>query len=398
MRLKMKKIKENKGITLIALVITILVLLILAGVSIQILSGSNGIVSKARKSSSANMYIAILERLNLELNNLLIPTASNDYNYTGKVTLREYVDALKGQDEDGVTLMEDDESNVDAIFIEQGYVTFTIGGYVYEIEVNKIENIDESIEDEFSKYYVIGSEYVAKQSEAGPRIDVELTSTSNQITASVKYSNIDEKGTFNYYYKEQGDNEYKLARTQTGVTENPTTYTFEGLQQDKIYDIKIVATNSNKISTTKILSKRTGKVIVAEGNIEFGEVSWNATEHTASVTINKGAGITGSIQYQIGGTSGEWQNGSEVTGIQNGQTVYARLWDGTKYAALSPYKCCKVYNNNSSHWNTWNVDVCTVLSSSTYSKGTNLCGTVTSTNENEYPANGYQSGYWYVKQ
>ena len=39
----MKRIlKENKGITLIALVITIIVLLILAGVTIATLTGENG--------------------------------------------------------------------------------------------------------------------------------------------------------------------------------------------------------------------------------------------------------------------------------------------------------------------------------------------------------------------
>ena len=44
----MKKTKKkNKGITLIALVITIIVLLILAGVTIASLSGDNGIVTRA---------------------------------------------------------------------------------------------------------------------------------------------------------------------------------------------------------------------------------------------------------------------------------------------------------------------------------------------------------------
>lgn len=40
-------IKKDKGITLIALVITIIVLLILAGVSISMLTGENGIINKA---------------------------------------------------------------------------------------------------------------------------------------------------------------------------------------------------------------------------------------------------------------------------------------------------------------------------------------------------------------
>ena len=42
--------KERKGITLIALVITIIVLLILAGVSIITLTGNNGILTKAENA------------------------------------------------------------------------------------------------------------------------------------------------------------------------------------------------------------------------------------------------------------------------------------------------------------------------------------------------------------
>ena len=44
----MRKTKENKGITLIALVITIIVLLILAGVSIATLTGNNGILTNPK--------------------------------------------------------------------------------------------------------------------------------------------------------------------------------------------------------------------------------------------------------------------------------------------------------------------------------------------------------------
>ena len=43
--------KNNKGITLIALVVTIIVLLILAGVSIAMLSGQNGILNRASEAS-----------------------------------------------------------------------------------------------------------------------------------------------------------------------------------------------------------------------------------------------------------------------------------------------------------------------------------------------------------
>lgn len=41
--------KKERGITLVALVVTIVVLLILAGVSISMVLGNNGIVTKAKK-------------------------------------------------------------------------------------------------------------------------------------------------------------------------------------------------------------------------------------------------------------------------------------------------------------------------------------------------------------
>ena len=41
--------KNNNGITIVALVVTIVVLLILAGVSINLVLGNNGIVKKAQE-------------------------------------------------------------------------------------------------------------------------------------------------------------------------------------------------------------------------------------------------------------------------------------------------------------------------------------------------------------
>ena len=51
-----KKNFHNKGITLIALVITIVVLLILASVSIAMLTGDNGILTKANEAKQQTEY------------------------------------------------------------------------------------------------------------------------------------------------------------------------------------------------------------------------------------------------------------------------------------------------------------------------------------------------------
>ena len=59
--------KNNKGITLIALVITIIVLLILAGVSIAMLTGQNGILTRASDSQVATNDAEVIEKVNMEL-------------------------------------------------------------------------------------------------------------------------------------------------------------------------------------------------------------------------------------------------------------------------------------------------------------------------------------------
>ena len=57
--------KKQKGITLIALVITIIVLLILAGVSIAMLTGQNGILTQAQNAKNKTDEAAKNEQLDL---------------------------------------------------------------------------------------------------------------------------------------------------------------------------------------------------------------------------------------------------------------------------------------------------------------------------------------------
>ena len=60
--------RNQKGITLIALVITIIVLLILAGVSIAMLTGQNGILNQATNAKDETAEAEVVERINMELN------------------------------------------------------------------------------------------------------------------------------------------------------------------------------------------------------------------------------------------------------------------------------------------------------------------------------------------
>lgn len=71
--------KNQKGITLIALVITIIVLLILAGVAIAMLSGENGILTKAKTSSIASSITNAKESVGLLINENVTKFYNNKY-------------------------------------------------------------------------------------------------------------------------------------------------------------------------------------------------------------------------------------------------------------------------------------------------------------------------------
>ena len=67
----MKRVQKKKGITLIALVITIVIMLLLAGVAIQMSLGENGIIAKStqakKEQAKAELYeVAKMEYLNLK--------------------------------------------------------------------------------------------------------------------------------------------------------------------------------------------------------------------------------------------------------------------------------------------------------------------------------------------
>ena len=84
----MYKRNGNRGITLIALVITIILLLILAGVSIAMISGENSILSNATKARRNKAIGDVKEQVLLAIN-----TAFTEYN--AKLATRELEEGKK---------------------------------------------------------------------------------------------------------------------------------------------------------------------------------------------------------------------------------------------------------------------------------------------------------------
>ena len=95
-------LKENKGITLVALVITIIVLLILAGVSISLVVGDNGVLTQSKKSSDSTKLGQMQEALQIAISDIQTAFVGN-YAVNASVTFDSMVNtttlynALKNQ-------------------------------------------------------------------------------------------------------------------------------------------------------------------------------------------------------------------------------------------------------------------------------------------------------------
>lgn len=103
--------KNQKGITLIALVITIIVLLILAGVSIAMLTGDNGILTKSTQASNDTEIAEVLERVNMELNAQLTNARAGD-KFDAVSTIQGNIGTLPTEYSAEVKILDAESSNV----------------------------------------------------------------------------------------------------------------------------------------------------------------------------------------------------------------------------------------------------------------------------------------------
>ena len=88
-----KKLKNTKGITLIALVVTIIILLILAGISIAMLTGNNGVLTQGQRAKEETRIASVEETVKLYKQGKYIDSATK----TTTENANEMLEDLKKQ-------------------------------------------------------------------------------------------------------------------------------------------------------------------------------------------------------------------------------------------------------------------------------------------------------------
>ena len=126
-----ERLKTHKGITLIALVITIIVLLILAGVAIATLTGDNGIIAKAQQAKMQNDKANEKEQIDLAV---LASKINNDASIDKK-TLRKELDGISNLIESGIPTSD-----------EYSFPLILVGKTGTEYEIDEDANVSEKID------------------------------------------------------------------------------------------------------------------------------------------------------------------------------------------------------------------------------------------------------------
>ena len=179
--------KRENGITLIALVVTIVVLLILAGITISLVFGSNGVIKKVQEANENTKIAQVREQLELAKGPEYIEG-------NGKYNPDSYFERIEAE---GII------GNKDTDIIDNGdgtYEVTTTSGYIFKITLVPSKD---NVED-------IQIEHIGKVD--GPRIrNLKVTNkTTNSITVEVETANA-EGATYTYYYKKDGEVDWKKA-------------------------------------------------------------------------------------------------------------------------------------------------------------------------------------------
>ena len=280
---------STKGITLVALVVTIVVLLILAGITMQLLMTDTGIYAKAQQAKIETRKGEILDQLN-------VAEADNSIKQLGNVTIESYLQEIytKGIVVEDYTVKMDDTN----------YLVTTEDGYVFNVSIVGIDII---------------FEYAGQQGNLPPTIKVVNVTTNSIEIEVMAYGKTIKNCT--YYIKEQNAENYS-----DGVKKSESKYTYTGLTNDKVYSVKVeVETDKGTEEVTKLVT--VGKI--PTGAIrQKGETVWTSGKATIELeTIVEGY----TIQYKVN-SSGTWTNYTGAIGNLNyTDVIFARLTDGTSY-------------------------------------------------------------------
>ena len=301
----MKKVKEEKGITMVSLIITIILLLLLSVVTIQLLTNT-GVFESANKAKLNTKRAQIEEWLRLKV------MEEQTSNPTG--TPDEVIQAVRKNVDNNKSELEEIDKPVTVGEISTEEDNVTVDMYFY-VKVNK----------DMYKVDYKEQKFIGQEGKLIPTIKIDnISSTGNAITVKV-LTHRNEGGKIEYYIKGENDKNYTLKATKDSTgTEN----TYDGLEENKKYSIKVVAVSKEGEKAEDIVEATAEKVRdLTLADIEFICDPTDWTNKSIKVTAKTKIDI-GNFKIITSKDGQNWDTTATQTFTENG-TMYVVLTDGT---------------------------------------------------------------------
>ena len=215
---------KQKGITLIALVVTIIVLIILAGVSINMLVGDNGIITQAQSAQRETEEAEAREKLEMALLDLQMEKYTNP-NYNDEQFITDYLASQGMVAQDDIVIVGDYQFIIDR---ENLGVTQSLG------KGNESSTIEIGVSSQLASDYtkatlsikIQGSDSISEIQINGAEVSVP-EKTENKYTLT---QDVTTNGNYNVYVLDSNE-EYKIAQIQIeGISEDMQISTKEQLE------------------------------------------------------------------------------------------------------------------------------------------------------------------------
>ena len=288
-------LRTNNGITLVALVVTIIVLLILVGVSINLVAGSNGILGRAQKAVDVNNMAQIKEEIELKIAELQMDYYMTDNNFA---SANDYVKAelQKGIElSNGAEVSCDESGKLSYEGLEIGTLnsdgTVTIDG---ELSGNQIVskyavsyNSNGGTGVPASKKYAAGEsvtvDFTTKPTKKGANFlgwATSSTATTPEYTTSGNFT----MGTQNVTLYAVWEN-FAAATISASNYGDAVNYSANGVNDWQVFlndgeNVYMIASDyvpSSGVTITSDVAKVDGTDYKVKGNIRYGLVIWLTT-------------------------------------------------------------------------------------------------------------------------
>ena len=193
---KFKNMRKRNGITLIALVITIIVLLILAGVSIATLTGENGILTRAQEAKTQTEEAEDIEKIRLAVSESQI--GDNGYQKLNQNNLQEAIDnQFEGRD---VAVFDNGDGTFNVTLDDKIYKieNDVVNEVQVDLYINNAEDL-KKFRDEVNNGETYEGKYILQTNDINLDINEEWIPIGTYLNENVSITdetNIPFKGTF----------------------------------------------------------------------------------------------------------------------------------------------------------------------------------------------------------